>query len=853
VYLRGLDGQTVGNESAGREAGDETPRRNPLMPTSIEELHWSPDINKAEGQAQFDYLGRLGDQVHELQSKLRREGDHRVRAIGIVGSDVYDTLLILQALRQRFPNVLFFTTDLDVRFLHPHERAWARNLIVVSSYGLALHRSLQATAAPFRDSTQTAQFAAVMAALGAEGMSGLTKIPPRRFEIGNGRAVDLSVAANDPLLESSEAAGAPPEPEERRYLHPLTISALEQSLSERVSRRTIWGMVAIAILILGASRAWVPLRRLTWEGWTYPARALEYSDEDIGGPDGAGAMLGWLPRQSGHPVADWLLHDARIADLQDELEKLSPGTSGALEWEREALLGAASGRIVTRLNQCFADVKSGGEALERIVSEASTGKGWRQRVVDLWPPARRMARYHAVRRCIDEFLDEIESTRLITDGNGSVAHRQRLLATATATRSPMPAMPVVSWALDVVFGTTPPTKITAPETTEDPEAAALRSGLAARESAEAIYHLRRRRLACFWLGVLVFGVAACGLTAAIWWDTYERANGEPFSLTSGTSAWPAQIVRLVVVVLAVCFGVGLSNKLRESFFALTRAFRFAPPSSDRGAATDSGRAEIIWYQYREGSHFRCRLLRISGALGLYFLGLMAIFSAQGEPAFHPIRGDVITILNRFLILGSVLGFLLLAFLTIDASRLCRSFIEKISARPTQYPEATRRHFSRQMGKIDVEYLDEWIDLQLIAELTEKVGRLVYYPAGLSLLLLLARNSWWDAWSWPESLIAIFALNFVLALTSVVILQRAARDAKHKAEQSLTTKVKKLHAQTARSSAENNAAQAEKLLEEIRQLRRGAFVPFWENPVVGAVFLSSGGTTMLQVFIWFMSR
>ena len=44
-----------------------------------------------------------------------------------------------------------------------------------------------------------------------------------------------------------------------------------------------------------------------------------------------------------------------------------------------------------------------------------------------------------------------------------------------------------------------------------------------------------------------------------------------------------------------------------------------------------------------------------------------------------------------------------------------------------------------------------------------------------------------------------------------------------------------------------------LLEEMRQLRRGAFVPFWENPVVGAVFLSSGGTTMIQVFIWFMGR
>jgi hypothetical protein len=158
-----------------------------------------------------------------------------------------------------------------------------------------------------------------------------------------------------------------------------------------------------------------------------------------------------------------------------------------------------------------------------------------------------------------------------------------------------------------------------------------------------------------------------------------------------------------------------------------------------------------------------------------------------------------------------------------------------------------------MGRIEDEYLDEWIDLQLIAELTEQVGRLVYYPAGLVLLLFLARNSWWDCWSWPISLIVVFAFNFILALASVVILQRAAKDAKRKAEQSLAAKVKKLQAKAAPSAAQNNATQAEEILKEIRGLERGAFVPFWENPVVGAVFLSSGGTTMLQVFIWFMGR
>src|SRR6185503_17784687 len=119
-----------------------------------------PDVNKAEGPAQFDYLGRLGDRMDGLQKSLKRDGDGQISAIGIVGSDVYDTLLILQALRGRFPAALFFTTDLDVRYFHPRERDWALNLIVVSPYGLALNDALQGNVPEFRDGTQTAQFTA---------------------------------------------------------------------------------------------------------------------------------------------------------------------------------------------------------------------------------------------------------------------------------------------------------------------------------------------------------------------------------------------------------------------------------------------------------------------------------------------------------------------------------------------------------------------------------------------------------------------------------------------------------------------------------------------------------------------
>src|SRR5262249_47219560 len=155
VYLRGLDGQTVGGNSEAKPSNHAR-----TVTTSFEELQkWEPDANKAEGPAQFDYLGRLGDQLGALENGLRNQADRVRIVVGIVGSDVYDTLLILQALRPRFPQFQFFTTDLDARFSHPRELQWSRNLLVISAYGLSLNPVLQGEIAPFRDSTQTAQFA----------------------------------------------------------------------------------------------------------------------------------------------------------------------------------------------------------------------------------------------------------------------------------------------------------------------------------------------------------------------------------------------------------------------------------------------------------------------------------------------------------------------------------------------------------------------------------------------------------------------------------------------------------------------------------------------------------------------
>ncbi|HEY7312917.1 MAG TPA: hypothetical protein VH643_26370 [Gemmataceae bacterium] len=146
-YLRGLDGKVLGGAvpkaSPSTEAGS-VPEGGPKPETA------KPSAREGEGEPQIDYLRRLVG---------RMKADHeQYKAIAIVGSDVYDKLLLMRALRPSFPEAVFLTTDLDVRLLQPADFSTTRNLLIASHYGLSLNKDLQQKVAPFRSSYDTASY-----------------------------------------------------------------------------------------------------------------------------------------------------------------------------------------------------------------------------------------------------------------------------------------------------------------------------------------------------------------------------------------------------------------------------------------------------------------------------------------------------------------------------------------------------------------------------------------------------------------------------------------------------------------------------------------------------------------------
>lgn len=170
IYSRGLDGLLPQPEDSQKRKQDKpsNPAENPSAVADYFKLETdNKTLERPIGQGQFDYLRRISEQLRHIDDKLRKhQPAGKLKAIGVLGSDVFDKLLILRALRPQFPEALFFTTDFDQDFTVKSELPYTRNLIISSSFGPNLNEKLQDHIPPFRDTYQTSAFLSTLSAIG---------------------------------------------------------------------------------------------------------------------------------------------------------------------------------------------------------------------------------------------------------------------------------------------------------------------------------------------------------------------------------------------------------------------------------------------------------------------------------------------------------------------------------------------------------------------------------------------------------------------------------------------------------------------------------------------------------------
>jgi hypothetical protein len=260
-YLSGLDGEVPGDDAA---------RAARVAKAAAGDQSKDTTRDRPEGTSQLDYVRALVARIHD-------EGEG-ARAIGILGTDPYDALLIIRALRPAFPHAIFFTVDLDARHLHASEYKATRNMVTASPFGLQLEGGLQRDVPPFRSSYQTSAYFAVLQAVehvlceshGHQRQVGpctteyhVSLMPedrlydagthPRLFEVGREGAVDLSVVDKEGV----------------RTIHPLRADLAQTDDHGQLKRGVEFNNTAVAVLMvialmIGTIIAWSNQRLWLW-------------------------------------------------------------------------------------------------------------------------------------------------------------------------------------------------------------------------------------------------------------------------------------------------------------------------------------------------------------------------------------------------------------------------------------------------------------------------------------------------------------------------------------------------------------------------------------------------------------
>jgi hypothetical protein len=758
-YMRGLDGSTVAGDQTTNPRGSDSLRADESrrdVAKAASSAHAALPVEWPEGGSQRDYLRRL----------VRRLGDadwwdsnaKQVEAVGIIGGDVHDKLMIAQALRKTLQDRTIFTTDLDARLFHPAVSQYTRNLVVASSLPLVLKDDLQCGVLPFRDDYQTATFLAARIAVAANNPSGNTfarkcgvlsasqlkssvqklVAAPYIFEIARDRAVELPAAKVEPRTPLSQ---------------------------HEAKSRTIYAILAgVVFASLGVVMIFGKPGPAMWvAGWWWSSRDPGPIEQRV---------------VDGHNV----VHAGRSTVVVAGVEA--------------AALGFATGVAI-----------------------------------ELGVPGR-------------------------VGPVGTV-----LLALAAAAFLWTFIYPGTPWVRN--------------------------------------FRATRGQDARPWEALAAQALIFVVIVAALWWVcVWPRAQipdaHEPFDAFNGASAWPSQLLRTLVIVLfawfldyAWCRAESDADRLGTDYFPTpgSHARNPAPGLWHRlrvacqdatiwlwrpaGADPCNGLVDgnVMWQDYRRLLRGRARLARItawlSAAIALIILVSALIGGVRTE---NPTRGIADRQLVAITLIVSSVMVIFLLVLVGDATVLTWRFITGLKSGRTCYPEDTVQRLAAELGAKQVALLaarefaplpanrwttpgqntllDDWIDARLLGELTASVGRLIIFPFVLVALMIVARSQLFDNWQMGPSILTLLG-SFVLGtLAMAQLLNWGAEKARRRAVERMEADLVWL-----KGSGEHYAKLAEEfslLIDQVKNMKKGAFAPFLEQPLLKALIVPLGGAGGIQL-------
>jgi hypothetical protein len=366
----------------------------------------------------------------------------------------------------------------------------------------------------------------------------------------------------------------------------------------------------------------------------------------------------------------------------------------------------------------------------------------------------------------------------------------------------------------------------------------------------------------------------------------KPSTAEPFALYDGISIGPGDFVRLFVFFLAIHFVCKILIGLENNAQNLAADFGLVPALAERRTASSG---EEKWSPIRaQGSRFfgqiklherinqlwphteppkgghvdaRSVLMRYYGwttpgkrclrALAYLILYLILMFAiVYAFPSANPdlpVRGGAWGF-SIGILFAAVIAMLFVTFLVVDATTVNCLFIRDLNSGHTDwnlnqtFPPQSQFKFSNYLAMLEPDDCADYLDIQYIARRSDIVNRLIYFPFILVALLIAARWSKTDGYTWSGMLVVIFALNVSSAIYCAIRLPIEARAARSETLRRLRCNLFRRRAAEAVEPPPrlSNAVALKAVISEIENLRQGAFVGIWEQPLLRAILVPSGG-------------
>lgn len=209
---------------------------------------------------------------------------------------------------------------------------------------------------------------------------------------------------------------------------------------------------------------------------------------------------------------------------------------------------------------------------------------------------------------------------------------------------------------------------------------------------------------------------------------------------------------------------------------------------------------------------------------------------------------------------------LLTLIVVDATTLVLMFVRNLASHESVYKPVVLRHLwnvhfvenaepagtrAKAVPDAKLKQVVPFADISIIGELTNSVYQIILYPFIVLTLMILARSGIFDHFAWSKLMLTVYGMLFGYAIWCAIVLQRTAERTRGRAIESLQ---RKLDAVRLGDSARDKEAAPvyEAAIRQTQNVSHGAFMSFVDNPLLRAVLLPTGGTTLMALLQYLTS-